>query len=80
MILNPKVLLAITELTVENQLAPRKEEFEITSKAKMKTTFFLVKKAISCLVAKPWRRANFQSLAITIVQVSVHLKNHKSVT
>ena len=46
---------------------------------KMKTTFFLVKKAISCLVAKPWRRANFQSLAITIVQVSVHLKNHKSV-
>ena len=45
----------------------------------MKTTFFLVKKAISCLVAKPWRRANFQSLAITIVKVSVHLKNHKSV-
>ena len=48
MTLNPIVLLArdsvlaITELTVENQLAPRKEEFEITSKAKMKTTFFLV--------------------------------------
>merc|ERR1739844_201091 len=28
--------------TVENQLAPRKEEFKITSKAKMKTTFFLI--------------------------------------
>ena len=42
MTLNPIVLLAITELTVENQLAPRKEEFEITSKAKMKTIFFLV--------------------------------------
>merc|ERR1712150_357248 len=28
--------------TVENHLAPRKEEFKITSKAKMKTIFFLI--------------------------------------
>ena len=42
MTLNPIALLAITEFPVANQLAPRKEEFKITSKAKMKTTFFLV--------------------------------------
>ena len=66
MILNPKVLLAITELTVENQLAPRKEEFEITSKAaKMKTTFFLVIERFLTKLnshAKRWRRANSNPL------------------
>ena len=65
MTLNPIALLAITELPVANQLAPRKEEFKITSKAKMKTTFFLVIERFLTKLnshAKRWRRANSNPL------------------